>query len=608
MNPSSNEALAPQPGPIFDTEAFEQYRLRDITRIIYEQDWVAAGGNAVTALLMFFYVNGHLNPAWIYCFLVVFGLGNLMMLIMNRQFTKVRENQSTSQYKRWILGHRAVDFFNNMTFSVGIYLLSISVAPQNLWVATIAGVLYSCAVVLTVSLDLGCFLSSLPVIIFTLTWIQATQGSLFLAVGFIAFLLFALVLVKDLQKGYIRSLTLGFDNLYLAKNLELEKSKAIAGQKVAEEANLDKSRFFAAANHDLRQPLHALVLGIEQLKIRVEDKGAEESLVVVDTAAKSLVTLFGQLMEVAKLDSQNQRVRLIHFRMQPLLDRVRDEFSPMARDKHIRFIVKPCSKVAFSDELSVERMLRNLIGNALKFTDQGTVLVACRSSGSDLRVQVWDTGMGIDSDNLQDIFDEFKQLNPQEQRRGQASGMGLGLSIVRRLAQLIGTSVTVASTPGKGSKFEFTIAEGNPETVIDINEELQIADSVHEPLKLAQGLVVYLLEDDELGGSALKSLLNAWGAQVKLFHTTESLWSELKTSNAWPDLFILDYQIGKQTSLPVIDELMKKGWQAFRLLVISGVQSAQLNAELESRNVSLMLKPINPNALFERIKYLGETV
>ena len=338
MNPSSNEALAPQPGPIFDTEAFEQYRLRDITRIIYEQDWVAAGGNAVTALLMFFYVNGHLNPAWIYCFLVVFGLGNLMMLIMNRQFTKVRENQSTSQYKRWILGHRAVDFFNNMTFSVGIYLLSISVAPQNLWVATIAGVLYSCAVVLTVSLDLGCFLSSLPVIIFTLTWIQATQGSLFLAVGFIAFLLFALVLVKDLQKGYIRSLTLGFDNLYLAKNLELEKSKAIAGQKVAEEANLDKSRFFAAANHDLRQPLHALVLGIEQLKIRVEDKVAEESLVVVDTAAKSLVTLFGQLMEVAKLDSQNQRVRLIHFRMQPLLDRVRDEFSPMARDKHIRFI------------------------------------------------------------------------------------------------------------------------------------------------------------------------------------------------------------------------------------------------------------------------------
>ncbi|MGC4080516.1 MAG: HAMP domain-containing sensor histidine kinase [Rubrivivax sp.] len=242
----------------------------------------------------------------------------------------------------------------------------------------------------------------------------------------------------------------------LAAQLRVEKAEADAARRAAEAASRAKTQFFAAASHDLRQPLHAMSLYVQALQQRPHEPEVAALVSGIDASVQALDDLFGELLDLTRLDSGGVEPRPRPLAMQPLFARLRVHFEPLADQKRLRLRFRGEQHTAFADPVLVERVLHNLLGNAIRYTERGGVLVVCRCRGAGLLLQVWDTGVGIDAQYLPHVFDEFFQVRavvPPPQRRG----LGLGLSIVRRLGVLIGSQVRVCSRPGRGSVFSLSL-------------------------------------------------------------------------------------------------------------------------------------------------------
>ena len=233
----------------------------------------------------------------------------------------------------------------------------------------------------------------------------------------------------------------------VAKSLE-------TSQQQAETANIAKSRFLAAASHDLRQPLQALKLIRGVLAKRIAERRTEEALELVarlDDTTASMSTMLNTLLDINQLEAGTVRTDVTAFPMNDLLDRLRAEFSWHAGEQDLGFRVVPCSLTVESDPHLLEQMIRNLMSNALKYTKRGKVLIGCRRHGTTLSVEIWDTGIGIPHEELQAIFEEYHQIDNKARERH--LGLGLGLSIVQRLGSLLRHPVSVRSATGKGSAF-----------------------------------------------------------------------------------------------------------------------------------------------------------
>ena len=226
----------------------------------------------------------------------------------------------------------------------------------------------------------------------------------------------------------------------------------------AEAANRAKSQFLAAASHDLRQPMHSLGLFAATLSERVRDPEVRGIIDNINASVEALESLFNELLDISKLDAGVIQPNLSSFPIEPLFERMRIDYGPGAADKGIRLSIVRSGAVIYSDPLLVERMLRNLIVNAVHYTAKGGVVVGCRPRGDRYSIEVWDSGVGIAADKLDKIFDEFYQVgNPERDRR---KGLGLGLAIVKRIEQLLGYQTQVLSRPDRGSVFRFTAPRG----------------------------------------------------------------------------------------------------------------------------------------------------
>jgi len=244
----------------------------------------------------------------------------------------------------------------------------------------------------------------------------------------------------------------------LAAQLRVEKTEAEAARRAAEAASRAKTQFFAAASHDLRQPLHAMSLYVEALQQRTHEPEVESLVAGIDASLEALDDLFSELLDLTRLDAGGVEPRPKPLPMQPLFARLRLYFEPLADEKGLALRFHGERHAAFADPVLVERVLHNLLANAIRYTESGGVLVACRRRRGRLLLQVWDTGVGIDAQSLPRVFDEFFQVRsvcppPARHRRG----LGLGLAIVRRLGVLMGSEVRVSSRPGRGSVFSLTL-------------------------------------------------------------------------------------------------------------------------------------------------------
>ena len=396
----------------------------------------------------------------------------------------------------------------------------------------------------------------------------------------------------------------------LAAQLTVEKQEAEAARRTAEAASLAKTQFFAAASHDLRQPLHAMGLFAEALRQRSHDPEVAGLVNSINESVDALEGLFNELLDITRIDSGGVDVQPAPVAMRELFARLRLHFEPTAFEKGLMLSFHGERHVAQADPVLVERILRNLVSNAIRYTEDGGVLVSCRPrsrpEGNKLLLQVWDSGIGISEHSLPRIFDEFYQVRSQRPLEPhQRKGLGLGLAIVQRLAALMGSPIEVRSRVGHGTVFSFELPAGRLPRSGDLPP-----GAARPPFDLTLGGRRFLLVEDEPAvREGLEVLLRAWGASVLSFDT-------LAATNAWlagaeaesagpPDLLLLDYRLPEAaTGLEALTAIRAR-WPSARLpaILITGSTMAGEALDAERHDFHTLLKPVLPARLRATIAF-----
>jgi len=360
-------------------------------------------------------------------------------------------------------------------------------------------------------------------------------------------------------------------------------------------ANLAKSRFLAAASHDLRQPLHALNLFVTQL--RSEKDQAEKDRVVerIDAAVAAMNDLFNALLDISKLDAGVLAPTISEFPIDQLLKRIETTFAATAREKGLRFRVVPNAAWIRSDFILLERILLNLVSNAVRYTVDGGVVVGCRRRAGGVRIEVWDSGIGIPEDQQRNIFGEFYQLAPAEQDR--RSGLGLGLAIVDRLCRLLGHAVELTSRVGRGSRFAVSVPLASPRVVA--------TESPAAAIDRAMDKLIVVIDDDALVLDGMRGILRTWGCSVVTAASEGAALAALAAHRRPPDLIISDYRLGDgRTGFQVIARLRGALGARIPAFLISGDTAPERLREASASGFYLLHKPVLPFTLRSTVSQL----
>jgi signal transduction histidine kinase len=393
----------------------------------------------------------------------------------------------------------------------------------------------------------------------------------------------------------------------LLAQLRVEKKAADTARREAEVANRAKTQFFAAASHDLRQPLHAMGLFAEALRQKNHDEEVSQLVNSINASVDALEGLFSELLDITRIDTGGVEVHDSHFEVGEILRKLRLNFEPTAFEKGLSLRLRGGSKVVFADPLLVERILRNLVSNAIRYTNDGTVLVGTRRRGDKVLLQVMDTGLGIRETERARIFEEFYQVPHTgvvlpEQRKG----LGLGLAIVKRLADLMHAPLSLASVPGKGSVFTLELPAGKAPR----------AEAVKLPGKRPLGLtldghLVVVVEDEPVVRAGLEVLLKSWGANLVSFDSvaqTRAWAAATDPAVVKPDLLIVDYRLEDGLSgVDAIAALRARFGAKLPAIVVTGSTMSGHENEAHDGDFHLLIKPVLPNKLRAMIAFkLGQ--
>lgn len=418
----------------------------------------------------------------------------------------------------------------------------------------------------------------IPAMVPFVLW-SATRGDALhhaLALMGLIFVFTFLLLAQRFNANLIASLMLRFENLDLVEDLRRQKE-------IAEQANVAKSRFLAAASHDLRQPVHALGMFIGALRNRAMDDEAHRLVAHLDGSVDALDSLFVALLDISRLDAGIVQSHSVPFAIQPMLDRVCADHASEAAKKGILLTHHRCSAVVYSDPVLVERILRNLVSNAVRYTGTGRVVVGCRR-GRLLRIEVWDTGPGIPNEHHARIFEEFYQLDNFEHDR--AKGLGLGLAIVQRLTKLLDCPLTFESVPGKGSVFKFSV----PLSEEALPPQSAVAESASPTA--SSGLIL-VIDDETAILEAMRSLLSEWGHEVVVAGSCQQMLERIGRLRTRPVLIICDYRLrGAENGIEVIERLQLEFNHAIPAMLITGDTGPERLMEAQKSGFLLLHKPV----------------
>jgi len=393
----------------------------------------------------------------------------------------------------------------------------------------------------------------------------------------------------------------------LADRLRVQMGVADDARRAAEAASRAKTQFFAAASHDLRQPLHAMGLFAEALRQRSHDPEVASLVNSINESVDALEGLFSELLDITRIDTGAVEVHAQPLRMKDLFARLRLQFEPIAFEKGLALGFRGEQHVAQADPVLLERVLRNLVSNAIRYTDDGGVLVSCRRRSADgtprLLLQVWDSGIGISDAGLPRIFDEFYQVQSQRPLEPhQRKGLGLGLAIVKRLAALMEAPLTVRSRVGHGTVFSLVVPPGRMPRTIEAP-----TGGGKAPIGLTlQGQLLVVVEDEAAVREGLVVLLKAWGVDVVAFDTVAAVSAWLASPAARPpDLLLVDYRLPEgRTGVDALVALRAR-WPGHRLpaIVVTGSSLAGHEDEAVTHDYHLLIKPVLPNKLRAMIAF-----
>lgn len=410
--------------------------------------------------------------------------------------------------------------------------------------------------------------------------------------------LFAMIhslFVRDNELVVRDSFAIRSENERLLEALERERQEAALARDRAEDASRAKSRFLAAASHDLRQPLHALSLYAAALNLRAPDGTTSEIAQQINKALASLSVLVDSLLDISKLDAQAVRPVPRRMSVKALIERIETDFRPIAREKGLEFRVASTESDVESDPVLLERVVRNLVDNAFKYTRSGSVTLAADHDENTVRITVRDTGPGIPESEREKIFEEFYQIgNPERDR---AEGLGLGLAIVRRLSRLLGLRVKLKSEPGRGSVFSLRLQRAP-------------TAAVQPPAAAAAGAVdggeldgrhVLVLDDEPAVRVGMRELLELWGCRVAACSGYEEAKRLLDDYDLDVDVIVADLRLRQhENGIETVRRLRQRIGEVPALLVTGDTAPERLR-EAQASGLPLLHKPVSGENLKQEI-------
>ncbi len=368
-------------------------------------------------------------------------------------------------------------------------------------------------------------------------------------------------------------------------NTELERAKA-----EADEANVSKTRFLAAASHDILQPLNAARLYVTSLSERQRASENGDLVQNIDASLEAVEEIFAALLDISRLDTGAMKPEMTDFRIDELLHRLEVEFTPLAREKGLALRFALSTQAVHSDRRLLRRLLQNLISNAIKYTPSGGVLVGCRRRGAALRIEVYDTGIGIPHAKRRAVFKEFHRLDHGARV---ARGVGLGLSIVERIARVLDCEVALKSKFGRGSRFSVAIPLAS--AAID-KPALPVIAGKSRAGSLA-GTTVVCIDNEPSILDGMRVLLGGWGCRVLTATDLATALATIAGSGLEPDGLLVDYHLDGGNGVGVITELRRRHGGDMPAILVTADRSVVVREEARAEGVQLLNKPVKPAAL-----------
>jgi two-component system, sensor histidine kinase len=544
----------------------------------------ALTGSLVTAVIAAYPFIGVL-PGWrVGGWLAVALLSSLVRLLWGLLAYR-RAGAGQDDTRRWL--RRAVfgAFMGGCAWgSAGVMLFVPDSLPHQAWLTLILVGMGAAALNAYVAF-LPVYLSYLVPSLVPLSIVQLNHDSPFsLGQGIVILLLIGLTMrfAVNFNRAFVDSLRLRFENLDLVAKLQSQMEAAQA-------ANSAKSRFLAAASHDLRQPMHAMSLYLSTLERQDLNVAARILVVNLHGCAEAMHGLFNALLDISRLDANTITPVIGEFPVNQLLDRMRLEYAPRAQEHGLVLRVRPTSLSVRSDPALVERLLRNLVSNAVRHTRHGKVLLGCRRSGDHVRLLVYDTGPGIAAEHQQHIFEEFYQIeNPERDR---SKGLGLGLAIVDRLVRLLGLTLDFRSVPGKGTCFAVDL----PRAAVALAEPK--SKTLGDTTELAGQLIV-VVDDEAAILDATRTLLESWRCAVITAASGAEALAKLAAAPRAPDLLLSDYRLrDNENGIDVIVSLRNEFNMDTPAILISGDTGPERLREAQASGIALLHKPLNAEQL-----------
>lgn len=540
-------------------------------------------GGALCAMLIL--LNSNALPhgflyAWFFLFLIHTGASFYQRRQMSRE--SLVDPRQLSRWFRWSVGKIAA--LGVLWSALFIPLFFLDNTPFQF--AALAGsAMLGAGAMASLGVHLPTYRAFLLTLLPPMSACLLAQGNwLHLGMGLasVMFIIFMLWSGNRFSASYLESLRLRFKNLDLVRELTVQKE-------AAEQAALAKSRFLAAASHDLRQPMYAIHLYHDALDNSPLPGEARQYLNNARQCAAAMDGMFSVLMDMSKLDAGAIQPVVTSFPVASILDRIRVEFTPAAEEKCLSLRVLDSDGIIQTDRALAEQIVRNLVANAVRYTERGGILVGCRRRGDRLQIVVADTGIGIPEQQQAAVFEEYVQLgNPERDRN---KGLGLGLAIVKRLARLLETPLVMKSTPGRGSIF----------TVEFVRRDA--ADKLHDApgsprLGSLENCLIAVIEDEAMIRDALQTVLEQWGCTVAVAGSGDEAVATLAMGIRVPDAIICDYRLrGEETGLDAIEKLRAEFCTDIPALLVTGDTAPGRIREIRASGLPMLHKPVQPDAL-----------
>ncbi len=504
---------------------------REQARVLHDNLPYALGGILVTASTVAIVLWGYGRHEILLAWLAAIYLLSLVRWQVRAIFLR---QPADFDADRWLWIYAALSFTSGCIWgSVGILLFQhepvVLLTLMIMYAGMLAGSVPAHAIFLPTYVAYA-LPTSLPFALYSISLLD----SFYVMIGVLSLMFVSvnIYFARNIQRSLVESIRLRFENVVLVGQLMEERDVAERARAEAERATATKTRFLAAASHDLRQPTQALEFFIDALDHDVRDPALRPLIDNISATGRSLRELLDTLLDFSRIDAAAIQPAVRSFPIAEVFQHIGREFSPLAAGYGLRLHMVPTSAWVASDPALLERILRNLVANAIRYTVSGGVLVGCRRQGDALRIEVHDSGPGIPAGLQNEVFREFYQVaNPERDRE---KGLGLGLAIVDGLARLLGHPIGLRSVPGRGSTFAVTVPRAPIDTLRE-NRHTPVPDDL-------AGHIVLVVDDDVAIREAARQLLERWGCRVVAAASASDAVAAL--AGRMPDIVLTDYRLG----------------------------------------------------------------